>query len=66
MAGLSGALLLGAQLTANYWTWAYLPWAFPCIAVALLLPGAHFKPAEPLGRLLGHRDVSDVRASRAP
>jgi hypothetical protein len=37
LAGLSGALLLGVQLTANYWTWAYLPWAFPCIAVALLI-----------------------------
>jgi hypothetical protein len=37
LAGLSGALLLGAQLTANYWTWAYLPWAFPCIAAALLI-----------------------------
>jgi hypothetical protein len=37
LAGLSGALLLGVQLTANYWTWAYLPWAFPCIAAALLI-----------------------------
>jgi hypothetical protein len=39
LAGLAGALLLGVQLTANYWTWAYLPWAFPCIAAALLLTG---------------------------
>ena len=39
LAGLSGALLLGVQLTANYWTWAYLPWAFPCIAAALLIGG---------------------------
>jgi hypothetical protein len=37
LAGLTGALLLGVHLTANYWTWAYLPWAFPCIAVALLI-----------------------------
>lgn len=37
LAGLSGALLLGVQLTANYWTWAYLAWAFPCIVGALLL-----------------------------
>jgi hypothetical protein len=66
LAGLSGALLLGMQLTANYWTWAYLPWAFPCIAAALLLPGTHFKAAESLGRLLGHRDLPDVGTAGPP
>jgi hypothetical protein len=28
--------MLGFQLTANYWTPAYLPWAVPCVALALL------------------------------
>lgn len=36
LAALGGALLLGVQLSANYWTWAYLPWVFPFVAVALL------------------------------
>jgi hypothetical protein len=41
MAALMGALMLGFQLTANYWTHAYLPWVLPFIAVALL-----FRPPE--------------------
>lgn len=44
LAGLSGALLLGVQLTANYWTLAYLPWAFPCIAAALLIAASPSRP----------------------
>lgn len=38
MAGLVGALMIGFQLTANYWTHAYLPWVLPFVAVALLFP----------------------------
>jgi hypothetical protein len=33
---LAAAILLGAQIAANYWTYAYLPWVFPLIALALL------------------------------
>jgi hypothetical protein len=38
LSALAGALLLGVQLAANYWTWSYLPWVFPFVAVALLTP----------------------------
>jgi len=37
LSALAGALLLGVQLAANYWTWSYLPWVFPFLAVALLM-----------------------------
>ena len=33
---LAAAALIGVQLGANYWTYAYLPWVFPLAAVALL------------------------------
>jgi hypothetical protein len=36
LAALGGALVLGVQLSANYWTWSYLPWALPFVAVGLL------------------------------
>jgi hypothetical protein len=36
LAALAGAILLGFQLAANYWSYAYLPWALPCVIVALL------------------------------
>ena len=39
VAALSAAVLLGIQIAANYWTYAYLPWVFPLVAVALLAPG---------------------------
>jgi hypothetical protein len=37
VAALAGALLLGVQLAANYWTWSYLPWVLPFLAVALFM-----------------------------
>jgi hypothetical protein len=33
---LAAAVLLGAQMAANYWSYTYLCWAFPVIAAALL------------------------------
>jgi hypothetical protein len=36
-AGILGAILLGVQLGANQWTFTYLAWVFPFIALALLL-----------------------------
>ena len=33
---LAAAVLIGVQLGANYWTYAYLPWVFPLVAFALL------------------------------
>ncbi|HEU4703557.1 MAG TPA: glycosyltransferase 87 family protein [Conexibacter sp.] len=35
LAALSGAVLLGLQLTGNYWTFLYLAWAVPCVLVGL-------------------------------
>lgn len=40
LAALTGAVLLGLQLCGNYWTYLYLAWALPCIALALLAPDA--------------------------
>ncbi len=36
LAAAVGGILLWVQLAANYWTWAYLPWAFPFVLLALL------------------------------
>jgi len=36
VAALAAAVLLGVQIAANYWTYAYLPWVFPLVAYALL------------------------------
>ena len=36
IAALGAAILIGVQLAANYWTYVYLPWLFPLVAVALL------------------------------
>ena len=36
MAALGAAILLAVQLAANYWSYTYLAWVFPLIAVALL------------------------------
>ncbi len=40
MAALFGGVMLIAQIAANYWTWAYLPWALVPILLSLLAPGA--------------------------
>ena len=45
VAGAAGALLLMVQLSANYWTWMYLPWAFPFLALALLFDAGGQPPA---------------------
>jgi hypothetical protein len=38
LSALAATLLLGVQIAANYWTWSYLPWVFPFLAVALFMP----------------------------
>jgi hypothetical protein len=37
LAALAGSILIGFQLAANYWSYAYLPWALPCVMIALLV-----------------------------
>jgi hypothetical protein len=36
IAALAAAVLLGAQISANYWTYTYLAWVLPCLAAAML------------------------------
>jgi Glycosyltransferase family 87 len=36
LAALAATVLLAIQLAANYWTYAYLAWVFPLVALALL------------------------------
>lgn len=45
LAALAGAVLLGLQLAANYWTYLYLAWAVPCVVVGLLADGPGRAPA---------------------
>jgi hypothetical protein len=50
LSALAAGLLLGVQLAANYWTWSYLAWVFPFLAVGLLLAGGcrrHNEEASP-------------------
>ncbi len=35
LAGVAAAILIGLQISANYWSYLYLVWAFPFIAVSL-------------------------------
>jgi cell division protein FtsW (lipid II flippase) len=38
MAALFAGVMLVAQIAANYWTWAYLPWALVPLLLSLLAP----------------------------
>jgi hypothetical protein len=38
MAALTGALLIGFQLTLTHWFYLYIPWFFPFVALAVLAP----------------------------
>src|SRR5208282_3671475 len=60
VAGIAGGVLLGLQLSANQWTYTYLPWAFPFVAVALLLERGGARSSE------GALSASENGAARAP
>ncbi|HLH14593.1 MAG TPA: hypothetical protein VKV16_07360 [Solirubrobacteraceae bacterium] len=66
MAALAGALLLGVQACANYWTWSYLPWALPFLILALFLgdarPRTATRGAQPSGRGRKHSPSAAERA----
>ncbi len=67
LSAIAAALLLGVQLAANYWTWSYLPWVFPFLAVALLM-GEREDPAllaRP-NRRSGAFRARDLRRQREP
>jgi len=38
LAALSGALVLGFELVLTHWSYLYLPWAFPFVLLAFVLP----------------------------
>ncbi len=38
MAAFTGALLVGFETVLTHWSWLYLPWFFPFVAMALLMP----------------------------
>jgi hypothetical protein len=38
LAALSGALVLGFELVLTHWSYLYLPWAFPFVVLAFVLP----------------------------
>jgi hypothetical protein len=38
MAALTGAVLIGFQLTLTHWFYLYIPWFFPFVALAVLAP----------------------------
>jgi hypothetical protein len=46
LAALTAALLLGFELTLTHWFYLYIPWFFPFVAFALLLPAVR-RPAPP-------------------
>lgn len=39
-AALAGAVMLGLELSASYWTYLYLAWALPFLALSVLAPDA--------------------------
>ena len=38
MAAFTGALLVGFEAVLTHWSWLYLPWFFPFVAIAVLTP----------------------------
>jgi hypothetical protein len=50
MAALFAGLVLLAQIGANYWTWAYLPWALVPLLLSLLAPASDGSAAAPAPR----------------
>jgi hypothetical protein len=46
LAALTGALLIGFELVLTHWFYLYIPWFFPFVAFALLVPAA-VRVAEP-------------------
>jgi hypothetical protein len=50
MAALSAAELIGFELVLTHWSYLYLPWFFPFVAMALVgqLPGTAERAAVPM------------------
>ena len=46
LSALTGALLIGFELVLTHWFYLYIPWFFPFVAFAMLVPAA-VRVAEP-------------------
>ena len=46
LAALTGAVLIGFELVLTHWFYLYIPWFFPFVAFAVLVPAA-VRVAEP-------------------
>ena len=62
LAALTGALLIGFELVLTHWFYLYIPWFFPFVAFALLVPAAvRVAETEPLPEDLGdERPVGEL------
>jgi hypothetical protein len=60
MAALTAVLLIGFELVLTHWSYLYLPWFFPFVAMALVaqLPGAP-NPTDALARVVDPNDVDE-------
>jgi hypothetical protein len=47
LAALTGAVLIGFQLTLTHWFYLYIPWFFPFVALAVLAPRPGRTPSVP-------------------
>jgi Glycosyltransferase family 87 len=45
LAAYTGVLLVGFEVVLTHWSWLYLPWFFPFVAFALLLPSGSGEPS---------------------
>jgi len=55
VSAIAGALLLGVQLAANYWTWSYLVWVLPFVLVALFFSDTSACAQSPSPQARGRR-----------
>jgi hypothetical protein len=47
MAAFTAVLLIGFELVLTHWSYLYVPWFFPFVAMALVAPLAGGPPADP-------------------
>ena len=59
-------MLLGLQLTGNYWTYLYLAWVVPCIVVGLLADAPQAAPVTAVVRALNPIGRNADRRTGAP
>lgn len=48
LAAFTAALLIGFEIVLTHWSWLYLPWFYPFVAIAILMPRAPLPPVPEL------------------